>query len=769
MTTETRPFRVSAGLKNLIGRELITDPLVAVFELVKNSFDAHATTVRLCFEDDRLIVTDNGKGMTRKSILDKWLFVGYSAKRDQSEDDDYRHRLGTRSRNFAGDKGIGRFSCDSLGKRLSLYSCAEGNRVQTMHLDWGRYEVDAKREIHEIPVTIGEMPGFDGVTQPPDDGVGTVLEIEELRHEWPRARLLDLRRGLAKLINPFRAASHDFRIELVAPAEDDADRRAKDGQRVNGPIENTLLEVLKDKTTVLRATLSADNYLETMIEDRGELIYHIREPNPYSSLRDLDIQADLFYLNRSAKTTFARRMGLPSARFGSIFVFRDGFRMFPIGEEYNDFFGLTRRKQQGTYRYLGSRDLIGRVDVPGASGFEEATSRSQGLIHTPAVNDLVTFVVRKCVRRLERYVVDITWKDTDDRNSDDPSRLRLDRNRGPITQLVAHLADTKAVEVIDYNRDLVGMLDRRSGALEENLKSLAVLAEKTGDAALVERVAAANLQLGELKASEAAAVEAAEAAAQRAVAAEDRRRQALGQVASERERNRFLVAAQSLDEDTILNLHHQIMVHATGVQLWIKRMAGKIRDGMEVESGEWGDFLAAIAFQSSQILTAARFATKADYKAGVGVTDDNLVGYIRDYIEEVASLWAPRGIELECHGEVGAVRRHFRPIDVGIVIDNLVSNAAKANADRVVFAFQTTNRSRASFVMTVADDGDGWPKSIEPLEGVFEKGVTTTKGSGLGLYHVKQVITAMHGEIVAHDQPYSEIVGGAHLTVRIEQ
>ena len=58
----THPFKISTGLKDVIGRELITDDFVAVFELVKNSFDAHAKTVRLLFEDDRIVIKDNGKG-----------------------------------------------------------------------------------------------------------------------------------------------------------------------------------------------------------------------------------------------------------------------------------------------------------------------------------------------------------------------------------------------------------------------------------------------------------------------------------------------------------------------------------------------------------------------------------------------------------------------------------------------------------------------------------------------------------------------------------
>ena len=40
-------FRVSAELKNILGRDLITSDNIAVLELVKNSYDAHATKVEI--------------------------------------------------------------------------------------------------------------------------------------------------------------------------------------------------------------------------------------------------------------------------------------------------------------------------------------------------------------------------------------------------------------------------------------------------------------------------------------------------------------------------------------------------------------------------------------------------------------------------------------------------------------------------------------------------------------------------------------------------
>ena len=77
-------------MKSIIGKELITDPNTAIFELVKNSYDANASKVTIIFENvndpekksqPRIIIVDNGDGMSRDDIENKWLFAGFSEKK----------------------------------------------------------------------------------------------------------------------------------------------------------------------------------------------------------------------------------------------------------------------------------------------------------------------------------------------------------------------------------------------------------------------------------------------------------------------------------------------------------------------------------------------------------------------------------------------------------------------------------------------------------------------------------------------------------------
>lgn len=774
-----KSFRISAGLKDLIGRDLITNDFVAVFELVKNSFDAHAQKVRLMFDEDKIVISDNGKGMSQSDILEKWLFVAYSAKREGVEDKDYRGKISQQKRPYAGAKGVGRFSCDRLGKKLLLCSQAAYQSIQILEIDWTLYEKDAKQEFGEIVVDIRESSKFPDPDFKLAEKTGTILEITGLRSSWDREKLRRLKRELAKLINPFADTSSKFQIELLVPSELEEDQKlgaynlcelSDFGKKsiLSGEIKNTILDVLKDRTTSIHIRIiDRGTVIETRLEDRGDLVYKIREQNTYDMLKDTELDAEIYFLNRGAKKLFAHRMGLPSVEFGSIFLFRNGFRVFPIGEENDDFFGLTRRKQQGMRRFLGSRDLIGRVEVLGVTGFDEATSRNQGLIRTLQVEELIKCVREKCVRRLERYVVDITWKDQFDKDVGDTSRMRLDESSALITKLVSGLAATSGVELFEYNPELVRIIDEKSSAFEDSLKTLEVLAEKTGDNSLLSRVNEATKRILALQTAAKEAREAEHRAETRANTAEKAASRAQTRYSEERERNQFLVAAASLDHDTILNLHHQIIMHASDVHIGVKRMMGKLRNSASLQRDDWINFLEQVSFRNSQILTASRFATKGGYKQQSTKQEANLVIFIYDYITTVSALWAPQGIKIDIHHDGERFERSFRPIEIGIVIDNLISNAAKSRASKVSFFLRVTKEPKPSLSITVADNGMGWPPQLDSVDRAFEKGVTTTDGSGLGLYHLKSVIEGLGGMVEAKKEPFSEKLRGAQVIVRI--
>ncbi|MCW6022632.1 ATP-binding protein [Serratia marcescens] len=86
-------FKAKAHLLKLLGDELIGNDKLAVFELVKNAYDADASSVEVTLDLDSseptITVKDiDGCGMSLSDIEDKWLSIGTDSKRGNNKKKD---------------------------------------------------------------------------------------------------------------------------------------------------------------------------------------------------------------------------------------------------------------------------------------------------------------------------------------------------------------------------------------------------------------------------------------------------------------------------------------------------------------------------------------------------------------------------------------------------------------------------------------------------------------------------------------------------------
>lgn len=574
-------FKISSALKDLVGKDLITSDNVAIFELVKNSYDAYANHVVITFSKNKITIADNGKGMSLSDLKDKWLFLGFSAKKDGTEDEvndkqkSYRDKI---RRFYAGAKGIGRFSCDRLGRLLTITTKTRDSLLaEQILVDWANFEVDQKIEFDNVDVEHRTLNV--GNVFPNQESHGTIIEIEELHDEetpWTRKHILELKRSLQKLINPY-SETNDFVIEIICERERKMDfQKLQDGvgfdrDIVNGPLKNSITEILKLKTTQIDVKIS-DGFVYTTLTDRGVDIYRIREHNIHFPLIK-NATVSLSFLNRAAKYNFTRLMGIDSINFGSVFLFRNGFRILPFGETGDDSWGIDFRAQQGRARYLGSRDLMGRVDVTveDVNELKEASSRDSGLIDTP-MSRQVKDLYKLCHKRLERYVVGVLWgesflrneyfKNDDvawnarkelqkvDKDSEAPSFILHSSFGSKIdfVRLVKTLTSDNNVEVLAYNSDLANFV---TSSLEPQdiklqfISDLETIARRTGNQSLENSVEEAKRKIEEIsRQKEEAERKAAEAesrqreAEEKALKAEETRREAEARAKSEEEKRR---------------------------------------------------------------------------------------------------------------------------------------------------------------------------------------------------------------------------------------
>lgn len=130
-------FRTNARHIGQLGRELVTDFVTALVELIKNAYDADAESAKISIQDTknglgRIVVADCGSGMTAEDFEQKWMVIGTSNKLSSP--------YTPKGRKKAGKKGIGRFSVERLAERVTIFSFPEQGYPFSVEIDWNRFE-----------------------------------------------------------------------------------------------------------------------------------------------------------------------------------------------------------------------------------------------------------------------------------------------------------------------------------------------------------------------------------------------------------------------------------------------------------------------------------------------------------------------------------------------------------------------------------------------------------------------------------------------------
>lgn len=400
-------FKTSSGIKSIVGRDLITDKFVAIFELVKNSYDAKAKNVIVSFNNlhyinknpnikeeslyidtnqPHIIIADDGQGMDKEALINKWLYLAYSEKQEGHQNDE---------RLFVGSKGVGRFSCDTLGEVLNIRTKKSHENIEhQLLINWANFEQDLLQEFNKIDVIYNSETIN-------NDKQYTILTIGKLRHTiWQDEKeQFRAKQNLSRLKNPF-VEDNSFNIYLGENIE------------VNNPdpknkVTNNIASILKGKTTTIEASINSE--ININLYDRGELIYSASKPND-TILKNTPINISINYLNPSAKNIFSRLMGIQPVRYGNIFIYKNDFRVMPYGEEDYDLFGLNLRKTQGHSRYIATREIIGYISIHDKNhNFKESSSRNNGFIENIFFNTLTDIYLSEIHTSLERYITLIKW------------------------------------------------------------------------------------------------------------------------------------------------------------------------------------------------------------------------------------------------------------------------------------------------------------------------------------------------------------------------
>lgn len=812
-------FRTNVLLKSIIGKDLITDDNIAVLELVKNSFDANSKRVEIYLlniekNDDaklkdkpsknssKIIIKDTGIGMSESDLNNKWLNIAYSEKKAKKEE---------YGRLLAGNKGVGRFSCDKLGLFLDIYTKKKGGDFLHLFINWKKFEVDNKIELDiqkiELEINIIPSKSFKHKTGYEPFENGTILEISKLREEWNSSKILNLKRQLEKLINPNQAyKKNTFEIEIIAPEYKKQDTGKEEYQKINGDVKNRIFEKLNFRTSSIESSISDDGKtITTILKDRGIDIFKLTELNRFKLLKNINIH--VYYLNTYSKIYFNKQTGIRSKDFGSISLFINGFRIPPYGDDGDDWLGLEIRKGQGHSRYLGTREVVGRIEINDQDDQYKIISSRTGVVNNlPFIqltkSDSPFGYFLKTFRRLERFVSEgikwdsvieekgleervkkPSWKEKNETYAED----ELSRNKR-IISVINNIIDAKKDEVVDLNinedfvlkivkeqtnkakKDLDKIFTEVSSknlTQEELTDFIQKLENKTRELGSFSKTVSnyKNLSKNETKklktiytkyeekyaqlvkektlvekklAKEEEARKKAEEAQKKA---EEEKQKAEEALQKERKKNTFFNATGKENNKATIGLIHHIKLTSTALDKRIKILAKDVVSD-KIDKTKTLEILQELKVYSEKILKLSEIVSYSDLNFKYDKHPGDLVRFITEYINEIKP-GMPK-VNFVVHTNNASFTTDFSILELSIIIDNLISNSLKSNNNATKIQIDI-DKVKKGIKLVFSDNGNGI--SDEITDQIFDLGFTSTRGSGIGLYTVKDLMNQMGGDI----------------------
>lgn len=251
-------FKFAARTLLELGKELISTDEVALYELIKNSIDAHSRNVVIAFNVcilrshyesaldalkknerfdlvreriKRQLLTDSA-AETRQAFLNaidgaqdhasfvsalyaaymstNWIEVSDRGIGMSLQDlNDIYLTVGTRSKrkenlkgaSYLGDKGVGRLSAMRLGEALSVITSKDGeDRQNILEIDWTLFGHEVEGEVGDIEIEPRLGPRKSSASEH-----GTTIRITGLNADWPRARVIDVLNGaISRMVDPFQ-------------------------------------------------------------------------------------------------------------------------------------------------------------------------------------------------------------------------------------------------------------------------------------------------------------------------------------------------------------------------------------------------------------------------------------------------------------------------------------------------------------------------------------------------------------------------------------
>ena len=378
-------FRFHARAVAALGRDLVTNDIVAVMELVKNSYDALASgvTVRIGNGSKNqarsyIQIDDDGHGMNYATIRDVWCVIATPFRSERPVS-----RMGPRARPVTGEKGLGRLAAARLGRSVAIVTKTEGGPVLRFSVNWD--DLADTDDVAKVGFEVSELPAaaFDARQ-------GTRITVDGLRSEWDAAKIDELRRHLARLVSPF-ATNGDFSLRMqidegpkgsdVGPITPPAfmsrpkyaiEGKVDDQGNIRGHYRYRPLQTQETRCEELHEAWAPD----TPAPACGAFEFEIRA---WDLTRDdtRDIAAHFKETRRYVRDAIRSQQGIS--------LYRDDVLVLPKSDSARDWLDLDLRRVSRVGTRLSTNQIVGyvRITKRGNTAILDTSDR-EGLVSNPA-------------------------------------------------------------------------------------------------------------------------------------------------------------------------------------------------------------------------------------------------------------------------------------------------------------------------------------------------------------------------------------------------
>ena len=497
-------FRPYARLLTMLGEQLIKDERVALVELIKNAYDADADWVKVSFEGfsdswkasekSRIVIEDNGTGMTEGIIRDAWMNPASFSKKNLQGN---KRITPVKGRVIQGEKGIGRFAMLKLGTSVTMITRPQNSKEEfVVSLDFSGYEDEftkqggkavnryldelqvpfiarKAKEIVDRKVVIDGKKYKSGVT-------GTKLIIEGIRTSWNQSKVDTVVADAMRLLPIFS--------EVMGKTEGQAGKFAMSFVRDDDSSASN--RSIKDELSHLRNLLNSNAVLK-ITNGRYDAKKHLFAFRLNGRAREIPFDDFRSYVYKRKTSKFGVAGSYPScgsfgfsfyvfdfkpdrddpasAKFrieGSdevelikrhrIYLYRDGVRVYPYGEPDDDWLQVdVARGTISAGYYLSNDQVVGCVDIThdGNPGLRDKTSREGLVSDGDAVSDFL-----ETLKMFLRYIrkVPYTQYKLDVKKRKDVRLMKMRKLEGAIGELIRYadqLGDPKLKRIAREVKD----------------------------------------------------------------------------------------------------------------------------------------------------------------------------------------------------------------------------------------------------------------------------------------------------------------------------